>query len=139
MTKPLRLLAQDPGDLVVISAALQDSIAKIGGIRFDPKARRLTMELNRFRWESGTTDRVRSVFQVGSVLAVQSRKLRRTAKDAVVEVLSVEFEPGEAPGGDLKVRFSGDGVLRVSVECIDAVLADVSVSWPAKSTPQHDV
>ena len=31
--KPLRLLAQDADDLGVLSAALQDAIAKIGDIR----------------------------------------------------------------------------------------------------------
>ena len=137
--KPLRLLAQDSEDLMVISAALQDSVAKIGDIRFEAKERKLTIGLNRYRWESGTTDRVRSVLQVGSVLSVQSQKLRRSAKNAVVEVLSVGFEPGEAPGGNLTIAFSGNGNLRVSVECIDAILADVSVSWPAKRAPKHDL
>jgi hypothetical protein len=37
---PLRLLAQDADDLAVISAALQDAVAKIGDINFEPKARR---------------------------------------------------------------------------------------------------
>ncbi len=139
MTIPLRLLAQDSEDLLVISAALQDSVAKIGDIRFEAKGRRLTIGLNRYRWETGSADRVRSVLQVGSVLSVQSQRLRGTAKDAVVEVLSVGFEPGEAPGGELSIAFSGNGNLRVSVECVDAILADVSGSWPAKGIPKHDL
>jgi UDP-N-acetylglucosamine 1-carboxyvinyltransferase len=32
----LRLLAEDAGDLQVISAALQDAVAKLGDVRFDP-------------------------------------------------------------------------------------------------------
>jgi len=50
--EPLRLLAQDADDLAVISAALQDAVARIGDIRFEASARRLTVALNRFRWGS---------------------------------------------------------------------------------------
>ena len=46
---PLRLLAQDADDLAVLSAALQDAVAKIGDIAFEPSARRLTVAFNRFR------------------------------------------------------------------------------------------
>ena len=48
----LKLLAQDEEDLQVLSAALQDAVARIGDIRWEAKARRLTVEFNRFLWES---------------------------------------------------------------------------------------
>lgn len=136
---PLRLLAQDAEDLSVISAALQDAVAKIGDIAFEPKARRLTVALNRYRWERDerTHERVRSGLQLAGVLGVQSRKLRRDAKNAVVELLSLSFEPGEAPGGAVVFTFAGGGDLRVEVECIEAVLADISTPWPTPRTPTH--
>ncbi|MDP2258875.1 MAG: DUF2948 family protein [Caulobacter sp.] len=139
-TTPLRLLAEDAEDLAVISAALQDSIGKIGDISFDASARRLTLALNRFRWEAGGKggERVRAGLQVGGVLGVKSRKLRRDAKGAVVELLSITFEPGEAPGGAVVFTFSGGGDLRAEVECLDVVLADVSTAWPTPRTPKHD-
>ena len=49
----LRLLAEDAEDLGVIAAALQDAVAKIGDIRYEACARRLTIGFNRFRWEAG--------------------------------------------------------------------------------------
>ena len=136
---PLRLLAQDAADLAVISAALQDAVAKIGDIAFEPKARRLTLALNRFRWEQDerTRERVRSGLQLAGVLAVKSRKLRRDAKNAVVELLALTFEPGEAPGGAVVFTFAGGGDLRAEVECIEAVLADVSAPWPTPRAPTH--
>lgn len=138
---PLRLLAQDAEDLGVISAALQDAVAKIGDIAFEPKARRLTVAFNRYRWERDerTHERVRTGLQLAGVLGVQSRKLRRDAKAAVVELLSISFEPGEAPGGAVVFTFAGGGDLRVEVECIEAVLADVSTPWPTPRTPTHGV
>ena len=65
---PLRLLAQDADDLAVISAAVQDAVCKVGDIAFEPKARRLTIAFNRYRWEAGGGERVRSGLQLGGVL-----------------------------------------------------------------------
>ena len=135
----LRLLAQDADDLAVISAALQDAVAKIGDIRWDASARTLTLACNRFRWESGAKkgERVRSALQLGDVTGVQARKLRRDAKGAVVELLSVAFEPGEAPGGAVLLTFAGGGDLKVSVDCLDVILADVSQAWSTPRRPGH--
>ena len=134
---PLRLLAQDAEDLAVISAAMQDAVAKVGEISYEAKARRLTMGFNRYRWEAAQSERVRSGLQLGGVLKVQTRKIRRNASDAVLEVLAVTFEPGEAPGGVITISCAGGGDLRAVVECVDAVLADVSQPWPTPRTPSH--
>ncbi len=136
---PLRLLAQDEQDLAVISAALQDAVGKIGDIQFEPKARRLTIALNRFRWEAGRGERVRSALQLGGVLKVETRKIRRDAPDAVIELLAVTFDPGEAPGGVITLSCAGGGDLRATVECVEAVLADVSAPWPTPRTPKHEL
>jgi hypothetical protein len=143
--KPLRLLAQDADDLGVLSAALQDAIAKIGDIRWDAQGRTLTIACNRFRWEgpSGAKDgksgeRVRSALQFGDVTGVQGRNLRRDAKGAVVELLSIGFEPAEeAPAGIVTLTFAGGGDMRVSVDCLDVALADVSDPWATPRTPGH--
>jgi hypothetical protein len=134
----LRLLAEDADDLQVLSAALQDAIAKVGDIVFDARARTLTVAVNRYRWEAGRKrERVRSALQLASVLSVRSRNLRLGARDAVVEILSLAFEPGEAPGGVLVLTLAGDGELRVEVEAVDALLTDLSDPWPARREPTH--
>ena len=133
----LRLLAQDADDLAVVSAAMQDAVAKVGDINYEPKARRLTIAFNRYRWEAGDKARVRSALQLGGVLNVQARKIRRGARDAVIEVLAVTFDPGEAPGGLVTISCAGGGDLRAVVECVDAVLADVSEPWPTPRSPAH--
>jgi hypothetical protein len=138
-TAPLRLLAEDDEDLKVISSAVQDAVAKVGDIRFDPADRTLTVAVNRFRWEAGSGERVRAALQLGSVLSVQTRRVRREPKDAVIELLSVTFEPGEAPGGVVMISLAGGGDLRAEVECLDVALADVSAPWPTRRTPQHDL
>ncbi|WP_148216852.1 DUF2948 family protein [Phenylobacterium zucineum] len=137
-TGPLRLLAQDADDLAVLSAALQDAVGKVGDIRYEPRARQLTVAFNRFRWEAGTRQRVRSALQLGGVLKVQARNVRRDRPDAVIELLALTFEPGEEPGGIVMLSFAGGGDLRAEVECVDAVLADVSQPWPTPRTPAHE-
>ena len=138
----LRLLAEDAGDLQVISAALQDAVAKLGDVRFDPRARTLTVACNRFRWEAQARrsgERVRSALQLGGVTAVRSRKLRLDAPAAVVSLLAVRWEPApEPPGGVVVLTLAGGGELRAEVEALEAVLADVSDPWPARRTPAHD-
>ena len=137
---PLRLIAEDGEDLAVLSAALQDAVGKVGDIRFEAAARRLTVGLNRFRWESPGKkgERVRSGLQIGSVLQVRSRRLRREAREAVLSLLEVTFEPGDAPGGTIVLTYAGGGELRVEVECVDAALADVSAPWPTPRRPAHE-
>ncbi|HWE45744.1 MAG TPA: DUF2948 family protein [Caulobacteraceae bacterium] len=135
----LRLLAQDADDLQIISAALQDAVAKVGDIHWEQRGRSLTIEFNRFRWEDadGKLERVRTGLQLGGVMAVKARRLRRDVKGAVVELLALDFLPGEAPGGIIAFEFAGGGDLRAEVECIDAVMADLSKPWPARKQPDH--
>lgn len=136
----LRLLAQDADDLSVISAALQDAVARIGDIRWEPGPRRLTIALNRFRWEAagGANERVRAAVQLGGVVGVKARNLRPEARDAVVELLAVTFTPGEAPGGVVTFAFADGADLAAEVECIDAALADLSAPWTTPRTPEHE-
>lgn len=136
----LKLLAEDEDDLKVISAALQDAVLTVGDISYEPASRRLTLVVNRYRWEKTVRkERIRAALQIGSVESVQARKIRRDARKAVLSLLAVTFEPGEAPGGHLVLSFAGDADLRVAVECIDAALADVTAPWPTPRIPQHDL
>ena len=135
----LRLLAMDADDLEVMSAALQDAVTRVGDISWEREAGRLTIALNRLRWETAEApdQRVRSAIQFGCVLKVRSRNLRPIAQDAVLQLLAVTFDPGEAPGGAVTFAFADGGDLAVEVECIDAALADVSDPWTAAHKPEH--
>lgn len=140
--RSLRLLAEDAEDLKVISSALQDAVCVVGDVAYEPHARRLTVAVNRFRWEqSGPKrggERVRAALQIGGVLKVQAQRLRPGAKQGVLSLLSVAFEPGEAPAGAVILTFAGGGAMRAQVECLDAILADLSAPWPTPRRPLHD-
>ncbi|WP_417481611.1 DUF2948 family protein [Maricaulis sp.] len=135
---PLRLTALDAADLEAISAALQDAVAQLGDFEFSRQTRSFTIAFNRFRWEAtGRKQRVRCGVQFGNVVAARSYNLRQGAEEAVVNLLSISFEPGEAPSGEVVLVFSGGGELRLEVECLDVAMVDISAPWPATRRPEH--
>ena len=96
--------------------------------------------MNRYRWEAarrGRGERVRAALQAGEVTAARSRRLKQQADDAVVSLLAMTFEAGDPPGGALVFTFSGGGELRLEVDCVDLVLADLSRPWRAAGRPEH--
>lgn len=139
----LRLMAEDAGDLDIIGAAVQDALVRMGEITFDKKARRFTVMLNRFRWETagerGPYERVRSALSFEGVLGVKSRRVRHDSDEALASLLSVGFLPeAEPPGGVVRLLLAGGGEIAVDVECLDVVLIDAGPTWPTPRRPDHE-
>lgn len=139
MTK-LRLVAADAEDLEVISARLQDAVLKLKDVAWQPKKRRFAAVVNRLQWENGGKSRVRAGLHFSGVLQVQSSKVKMGAEEAVIDLLAVRFTAngGEDPGGVIELVLAGGGTIRLTVECIDAELADLTAPWAARATPDHD-
>ena len=141
-TRPLRLLAEDADDLKVISAAVQDAVMQARDIVWTPARRRLMIELNRFRHEAaGAKDkayeRVRAGLAFEGVLGVRARGLPKPGSRDVTQLLSVHFEPGEPPGGVVRLVFAGDGEMRLEVEMLEVFLIDTETAWPTRRRPRH--
>jgi hypothetical protein len=137
------LAAEDAADLEVISARLQDAVAKVKDLVYLPKRRRFAALFNRFQWEAGARSgnlRVQSGLHFDGVLSVKSSNIKRGAPDAVVSLLAIKFTQQSAgdPAGDIELIFSGGGTLKLDVECIDAGLSDVSGVWAARGRPAHE-
>ena len=132
--KPLRLLAEDADDLAIIAAALQEAEVSVGDIVWEASGKTLTLAFDRFRREAveETSERIRAGVQLGCVLGVKARNMKRDDKDAVVQLLTLTFEEGEPPGGVILFAFADGGDLAATVECIDAAMADVSEPWAAE-------
>jgi hypothetical protein len=141
----LKLAAHDTEDLEILSARLQDAVAKLKDITWLPKKRRFAAMVNRLQWEKGGKTRVRAGLHFDGVLKVQSSKVKLGAGEAVVSVLAVLFKPNGAPGveqsdpgGVVEIVLAGGGLLRLTVECIDAELADLTQPWAAQGRPDHE-
>lgn len=139
----LRLMAADKDDLGVVSAVLQDAVAKLGDFAYVPAERRFAFVANRFVWEcagnrkAGPFLRVRAGVHFEDVLSVQFQHLKTDAKDAVVEILAVRFGPGEDGGGTVLFDLAGGGAVRLTVESVNVFLTDISAPWRTRSRPDH--
>jgi len=137
-------MAGDAEDLGVISACLQDAVAKLGDFSFLPDDRRFAFVANRFVWEcagkgrAGPFARVRAGAHFDDVKSAKFQHLRDDAKDAVVELLSLRFEPGEDGAGEIILDFAGGGVIRLEVESVNAYMSDMSEPWRTRAKPKHD-
>ena len=81
--------------------------------------------------------RCRSALRFERVNCCKCRQVNPAGKDAVLNLLAVEFAETDAPAGVVTLIFSGGGVLRLEVECLEAELADLGPSWPAAERPVH--
>jgi len=138
----LKLLAQDEEDLKIISAHLQDAVMRVGDLAYLRKQRRFAAVVNRFCWEceereSGT--RVRTGIHFDGVLRVQSSHVRQNDPEAIAELLAIDFTPEADGGGTIDLLLSGGGRIRLHVECIDAVLRDMTEPRPAVARPEHNL
>ena len=147
--KPLRLKALDAEDLTVIAALVQDAVFPAAEMRWDKKARRFALLLNRFRWEDADRaakrrrdfERVQSVLMIEDVMAVRSQGVDPSDKDVVYSLLSLVFVPGDDGTGRLELTLAGDGAVAVDVETLEVVLRDVTRPYvaPSKKAPHHDL
>lgn len=139
----LKLAALDADDLAVIAAHVQDAVCRVGDVEWYPKEKRLLIQLNRFVWEgvnpsAKAFERRRAVLHFARVEAVKSNHIRQGASEAVLCLLTVRFENGDAPAGAIFLEFAGGGCLRLDVECIEASLADLGAAWSTEHLPVHD-
>jgi hypothetical protein len=143
----LVLTAEDAEDLQIIAARLQDAVGQLKDFVYLPKKRRFAALLNRFEWErseksrGGGNLRVRSGLRFDDVLSVKSKNLKLGAPNAVVSLLTISFarKSQDDSAGTIELVFSGGGVIRLEVECIDAGLQDVSGAWSARGRPVHEL
>jgi len=142
----LKLVALDRDDIRVISAHLQDALVRVADVFWQPAEHRFVMGLSRFDWVSavdappqGNSDyrRCRTALRFERVLSCKCRGLDQSNKDAQLNLLAVEFAERDAPAGSVTMTFSGGGVIRLEVECLEAELADLGEIFVADCCPNH--
>ncbi|MDX8353934.1 DUF2948 family protein [Cognatiyoonia sp. IB215182] len=144
---PLRLKALDGEDLSVIASLVQDAVFPASEMRWDSKARRFAILLNRFRWEDAPRaqarkrpfERVQAVLAFEDVLRVQSQGVDKSDPDLVFSLLSIAYTPDEDGTGRVELTLAGDGVIALDVEALEVVLRDVTRPYAAPSgkAPSH--
>ncbi len=131
----LLLLAQEPGEVSLLSALTQSAVLRAAEVAYDRRARRLVLLLRRYRWEAGDRTRVESALRFESVTAVQRKSWPADAGEAetVLELLAFSFADGV-----FTASFGGGAALRIAVEVVDLVLEDMSGPWRASREPAYE-
>jgi hypothetical protein len=142
--KPLKLIALDRDDIEVVSTHLQDAVVKVADILWRPAEKRLVLALNRFDWEAcgevtPCYQRRRTALRFERVLSFRARNVSPAAKDAVLNLLAIEYAETDAPAGTITLIFSGGAALRLDVECLECELADLGPTWTAAARPAHTI
>lgn len=136
----LKFIVLDRDDLAVVSTHLQDAVLKVSDVFWRPQEKRLVLAVNRFDWETADGPQYRRrlcALRFERVLSCKCRDVDPGGKDAVLNLLAVEFDETDPPAGVVRMTFSGGGVLRLEVECLEAELADLGPTWTASACPKH--
>ena len=140
----VKFIALDREDLEVVSAHLQDAIVKVSDVHWRPQEKRFVLGVNRFDWESAISAapeyrRRLAALRFDRVLSCQVRNLDPRQKDAVLNLLAVDFADTDTPSGTVTLVFSGGGAIRLELECLEAELADLGPTWTCAKCPEHAI
>ena len=139
----LKLIANSDEDLRVISAHLQDSIVHTSDIANLKKNRIFLMQLNRFMWEDvekgvfRKNKRTRTILKFENVINVLSRGIDQKKRSRFLDFLAMKSDLLADKTYEIKLIFSGDGIIKVNTEVIDVTLDDQGTPWESKTKPKH--
>lgn len=146
---PLRLMAQDAGDIAPISALLQDAVFVGSDVGYVATRRRLALLLTRFRWEDSDAaragarpfERVRTLLVIENITALRRAGFDPKDTSTVHALLSLGYTARDDLGGTLTLVLAGGGAIAVDVETVDFTLRDVTRPHLAQSRdlPSHDI
>jgi hypothetical protein len=147
----LKLVALDKDDIEVVSAHVQDARVRVGEILWEPRDHRFIMPVNRFDWMTAVDAksennrpenkpdyrRCRTALRFERVITCKFRGFDQSNKTGELNLLAVEFAEHDAPAGTVILTFSGGGIIRLDVECLEAELADLGEAFTAELCPDH--
>ena len=148
----LRLIAHDSDDVRVLSALLQDAIVPGSDMSFDRKLNEFVIVANRFCWELEPSVDVKSsdgkpiyerrlcgirIARVRSVQHCNWPKMRQYELLNLLALVLVDMAEQAGDGAVLQFEFSGGSSLRLIVDDIDIVLADLDLGHPTSLQPAH--
>ena len=141
----LKLMGRTIDDLKTISAYLQDSIVVVRDILFLKTNKVFVMIVNRFMWEDAEkglfreNKRIKCALKFNHVINVISKKINQKKKEKALEFLAIEAFITKDQSYKINLIFSGDSIITVYVEEIEALLDDFGKPWIVKNAPKHKI
>ena len=144
VVKNLKLIAKTEEDIKVVSAHLQDSILSVADIASLKKNKIFLMQLNRFMWEDvekgvfRKNKRIRTILKFENVLEVSVKNISQSTKDKFLDFLAIESHQLGNNNVEINLIFSGDSIIKIIAEVIEASLDDQGEYWETKNKPKHE-
>lgn len=138
----LKLLALDTEDLAVLSAHVQDAVVRTVDMGYARGDRRFALLMNRYDWSEDKPRskgiRKRAGLHFDRVESVAYAGFDPAAPEGVLELLALTFTPSpDGVSGVVEITFAGGGTVRLTVEVLEARLADLGAAWAAAAKPVH--
>jgi hypothetical protein len=131
---PLKIIAQDPADLYILSACLQDSLIPIDGLNYDAAKKCFHIFAHRYQWEGhgNASQRIASRLSIENVEGVQFSGFDPKRKDSQdLYLLTLHHETPY-----LYMIFSNNAKIRLKTDALKIKLRDVSIPWSSLK-PSH--
>ena len=141
----LKLTGKNIEDLKTISAYCQDSIVKIEDLIYLKENKIFIMLLSRFMWEDlergvfRKYKRIKSILKFNNVDVVKSKNINHLQKKRNLELLALKTFINKKDMYEIRLIFSGDSILLLNLEEIDAMLDDQDLFWEVKKFPKHKI
>ncbi len=141
--KNLKLIAKTEEDLKVISAHLQDAIVLTSDIASLEKNKIFLIQLNRFMWEDvekgvfRKNKRIRTFLKFENIIRVLSKNINQNDKNKFLDFLAIESKLMTDKSYEINLIFSGNSLIKIFVEVIEATLDDQGDPWESKTKPKH--
>jgi len=140
--KPLKLRAEHPTDIKIISACLQDSILPASQMHFDRDQNIFHMIANRFCWEHEPADiegdplykRIHAGLHFGHVDHVKHQGMDPDNPNKVHNFLAMHGDKE----GEIHMIFSNDCRICMHVQKVYCVLHDIHEPWWTHQKPLHE-
>ena len=139
----LKLYGKSFDDLKIISAYLQDSITLVKDITYLKSNATFLMIVNRFMWEDvekgifRNNKRIRCAVKFDRIQKVISKNINQKKKNKALELLTIKAVLNSDNIYEIKLIFSGNGVVLITAEEIDVLLDDQGKPWSVASVPKH--
>ncbi len=150
--RKLRLRAESPDDLDVISGVLQDALIPVADMAYLAEESGFALVANRFCWESeagggpsgpavarsggGAHHRVNAGVLFGKVQGAQTRGFDRGDAARILSLLAIRTEAG-LDATEITLVCAGAASIRLRVAEIDCRLDDIGEPWPTAWRPSH--
>ena len=138
----IRLYAEDGEDVGILSAHLQDALARVKDLTYIPSHRRFVSVFNRVCREEADMRRglMRCVcaLHIEDVLEVKARGIEQEKLEGLVQLLAMDFQETNRPSGEVRLIFAGSGEIRLVVEDVNIYMKDLDRGWVCGCAPDHD-